>query len=338
MDNSSQCDQVIPGYVGPLEAHEILGWWSISMYTILGLHALPIFVFSAVTWRRLRSSTSNISSRLLYLLSIPLLLVSITSAGILFPFSGKYLETLLEVVISLGIVQFIGHIIDTSGGMSQFVENCLIENIPINFGSPPFVCLLPLKQSMPTKRSISLIKWGPIFLFCVKISILSVDLIYFILDYHQSGYYLDLDNIHYILSIPAGLLGIYGFNILLNMFNVLLKSNTKRHLGSILLVEYILFDVLRIFFLFLSGTGILNCLPPLFTSQDTEHLLKNIMKAFLATWIGGPFLKFCSESHGEAIIKMTKDSSDGSINNNRDLPVTAKVRTCGLDNLALSGE
>lgn len=88
--------------------------------------------------------------------------------------------------------------------MSQFVENCLIENIPINFGSPPFFCLLPLKQPMPTKRMISLTKWGPIFLFCVKISILSVDLIYFILDYHQSGYYLDLDNIHYILSIPAG--------------------------------------------------------------------------------------------------------------------------------------
>ena len=69
------------------------------MYTILGLHVLPIFVFSVVTWRRLLSSTSNISGRLLYLLSIPLLLVSITSAGILFPFSGKYLETLLEVVI-----------------------------------------------------------------------------------------------------------------------------------------------------------------------------------------------------------------------------------------------
>lgn len=205
MDNSSQCAQIIPGYVGFLEAHTILGWWGISMYTILALHVLPIFVFSVVTWRRLRSSSSNTSARLLYLVSIPLLLVSITSAGILFPFSGKYLETLLEVVISLGIVQFIGYIIDTSGGMSQFVENCLIENIPINFGSPPFFCLLPLKQPLPTKRKISLTKWGPILLFCVKISVLSVDLIYFILDYHQSGYYLHVDNIHYILSIPAGL-------------------------------------------------------------------------------------------------------------------------------------
>ena len=25
MDNSSQCDQIIPGYVGPLQTHEILG-------------------------------------------------------------------------------------------------------------------------------------------------------------------------------------------------------------------------------------------------------------------------------------------------------------------------
>ena len=242
--------------------------------------------------------------------------------------------------------------------MSQFVENCLIENIPINFGSPPFFCLLPLKQPLPTKRKISLTKWGPIFLFCVKISVLSVDLIYFILDYHQSGYYLHVDNIHYILSIPAGLqfynssaiemgyltfysglLGIYGFNILLNMFNVLLKNNTKKHLGSILLVEYILFDVLRIFFLFLSGTGILNCLPPLFTTQDIEHLLKNIMKAFLATWIGGPFLKICSENPEEAIIKKSKHASDRSINNNRDRQIPASnVKTCGLDNLALSVE
>ena len=105
---------------------------------------------------------------------------------------------------SLGIVQFIGYIIDTRGGMSQFVEHCLIENIRINFGSPPFFCLLPLNQPMPTKRMISLTKWGPIFLLCVKISILSVDLIFLILGYHQSGYYLDVDNIHYILSIPAG--------------------------------------------------------------------------------------------------------------------------------------
>ncbi len=69
------------------------------MYAILGLHVVPILVFSAVAWRRLRSSSSAISGRLLYLLSIPLLLVSITLTGILFPFCGKYLETLLEVII-----------------------------------------------------------------------------------------------------------------------------------------------------------------------------------------------------------------------------------------------
>ena len=130
-------------------------------------------------------------------------------------------------------------------------------------------------------------------------------------------------------------MGIYGFNILLNMFNGVLKTNTKRHLGSILLMEYILFDVLRIFFLFLSGTGILNCLPPFFSAQDVEHLLKNIMKAFLATWIGGPFLKICSE---DATIKETKDASDVRSNNNTDLSISANVKTCGLDNLALTVE
>lgn len=148
-------------------------------------------------------------------------------------------------------------------------------------------------------------------------------------------FYLDVDNIHYILSIPAGLLGIYGFNILLNMFNGLLENNIKKHLGSILLIEYILFDVLRIFFLFLSGTGMLNCLPPFFSIQDIEHLLKNVMKAFLATWIGGPFLKLCSEN---ATIKETKGASDVRINNNRDIPISTNVRTCGLDNLALTVE
>lgn len=119
------------------------------------------------------------------------------------------------------------------------------------------------------------------------------------------------------------------------MFNGLLENNTKKHLGSILLIEYILFDVLRIFFLFLSGTGILNCLPPLFSIQDVEHLLKNVMKAFLATWIGGPFLKLCSEN---AIIKETKGGSDVRINNNRDFPISANVRASGLDNLALTVE
>ena len=133
-------------------------------------------------------------------------------------------------------------------------------------------------------------------------------------------------------------MGIYGFNILLNMFNGVLKTNTKRHLGSILLMEYILFDVLRIFFLFLSGTGILNCLPPFFSAQDVEHLLKNIMKAFLATWIGGPFLKYCSEDSEVSISKETDDASNVRINNNEVLPNPENMKTCGLDNLALSAE
>ena len=73
------------------------------------------------------------------------------------------------------------------------------------------------------------------------------------------------------------------------MFNGLLENNPKKHLGSILLIEYILFDVLRIFFLFLSGTGILNCLPPLFSIQDVEHLLNATHVTFE---VSGAFIDF----------------------------------------------
>ena len=128
-------------------------------------------------------------------------------------------------------------------------------------------------------------------------------------------------------SFP-GLLGIYCFNIFLSVFNSLLENNKKKHLGTILLMEFILFDVLRIFFVFLSGTGMLNCLPPFFSISNVEHLLKNCMKAFLATWIGGPFLVICSE---DTDTNETKDVMKTNNENNN----TSSVNTSGLDNLAL---
>ena len=68
-----------------------------------------------------------------------------------------------------------------------------------------------------------------------------------------SGYYFDVDNIYYILNIPAGLIAIYFLNIYIAIINKFLQGNTKRLLGTILLVEYILFDCLRLFFIFLTG-------------------------------------------------------------------------------------
>lgn len=96
------------------------------------------------------------------------------------------------------------HIILECGGVGGLVTSCRQRSIPLNLGSAPLLCLVPLRQPAPSKLSLSLAKWGPVFLVCVKVSALSVDLIYLALDFHQSGYYLDVDNIHYILSIPAG--------------------------------------------------------------------------------------------------------------------------------------
>ena len=90
-------------------------------------------------------------------------------------------------------------------------------------------------------------------LFCLKIIILSVDLIYLLVGYSPSGYYLDLDNIHAVLNIPAGLLGIYCYNIYLGPTGQFLGENSRKHLGPILLMEYVLFDVLRLFYVFLAG-------------------------------------------------------------------------------------
>ena len=61
--------------------------------------------------------------------------------------------------------------------------------------------------------------WGPSILLGVKVVILAVDLIHLLIGYTPSGYYLDVDNIHNILSIPAGLIGIYCFNIYVSIIN-----------------------------------------------------------------------------------------------------------------------
>ena len=42
------------------------------------------------------------------------------------------------------------------------------------------------------------------------------------------------------------------------------------------------------------GTGMLSCVHPHLSLERVEHLLKNCIKAFLATFIGVPFLSLCS--------------------------------------------
>ena len=120
------------------------------------------------------------------------------------------------------------------------------------------------------------------------------------------------------------------------MFEELLKDNNKRHLGPILLMEFILFDVLKIFFVFLAGTGMLSCLPPYYSVDNVTHLLKNCMKAFLATWMGVPFLKFCAKADNDKddsdSDEMISDNSDD--NNNEEYRVTMSDN----DNMAFEND
>ena len=102
------------------------------------------------------------------------------------------------------MVQFIRYITVKHGGTRNLAALCKKKNISLNLGSPPFICLIPFKQPSPTLASLAIVKWGPIMLLCVKIATFAVDIIYYILDYHPSGMYLEVDNIHYILHIPAG--------------------------------------------------------------------------------------------------------------------------------------
>ena len=53
----------------------------------------------------------------------------------------------------------------------------------------------------------------------------------------------------------------------------------------------------------------LACLPPYYSVETVTHLLKNIMKAFLATWIGFPYITFCAEETKSPI------TDDGGVDN-----------------------
>ena len=66
------------------------GWWSVSMFTVLLLHLLPVLLYTVFTWTRRQVS---------FLLVVPTLLLLLSSLGILLPNSGKYVETALEIVI-----------------------------------------------------------------------------------------------------------------------------------------------------------------------------------------------------------------------------------------------
>ena len=95
--------------------------------------------------------------------------------------------------------------------------------------------------------------FAPILLLIMKITILAIDLIFLIIGFKPSGDFIAYDNLHNIISFPVGLLAIYCYTMFNFMMNDCLEGNSKRFLGIILLIEFILFDCLRLFFIFLTG-------------------------------------------------------------------------------------
>jgi len=292
---ASCSDLHIPPVVGPAEVYSSLGHWNTAVYVILVLHLVPVWVVSTLSLSTLSSSLPpNQLPPTAWLVSIPPAIMSATAAAIVVPSLGKYVEVLLEIIICIGLVKFIQLSVLLCGGHDNLVNLCRKRNTKLPIGSPPFVCLLPFRKPKVSRMNLNLMIFAPALLLVVKIIILVIDLIFLCIGYIPSGDFIAYDNLHHIIAFPVGLFAIYCYTMFNFIMNDCLEGNNKRFLGIILLLEFILFDCLRLFFIFLTGTGMLTCVPPNLSQELVVHLLKNYIKAFLATGLGLPFIKLCS--------------------------------------------
>ena len=187
------------------------------------------------------------------LLTLPPALMSLATVAIVTPSLGVYVEILHEVVISFGLVQFVSLCLRLCQGDKSIVSFCNKKDIRLPIGSPPFVCLLPFKQPDISSRNLRLMILAPKLLFLYKSTILAVEIIYAVLGYKPSGDFVSLDNLHNILGIPVGLVTIYFYTMFNFVMNKVLGGSSKRFVGVILLLEFILFDCTRLFFISLTG-------------------------------------------------------------------------------------
>jgi len=312
MNLSTNCSLLAPpAIVGPTQVFASLGHWSTAVYVILALHLVPVWVVGTLTMLRLRSSCHpQLVAPLAWLVSIPPALMSLTTAGILVPSLGTYIEVLLEIVLSLGLVKFIDFITALCGGQEAIVNYCIDKKILLPIGSPPIICLIPCRKPAVTLSRLAAVSFIPGLLFCFKVSILAIDITLFLIGHQSSGDFFAYDNLHNIASFPVGLCAIYCYNMIIFITTECLPGNTHKFLGIIVLIQFILFDCLRLFFIFLTGTGMLTCVPPYLSQDLVTHILKNIIKAFLATFIGLPFLKIASGKTELTLLPSSGASND----------------------------
>lgn len=283
----------------PALVFESLGHWNTAVMVILALHLGPIWLVSGFCLSRLKENCPlSLQSTFLWLISLPPALLTLASIGILLPSSGQFVEVLLEIVLCLGLVKFCHLCRLLCGGDSAIVSFCQERKVLLPIGAPPLVCLLPAPKPQVTRINFALVAFMPKLLLAFKVTLLTVDLIYLAAGYHPSGNFLALDNLHNILSFPVGLVAIYAYTIFNFLMNNCLEGNSKRFIGIVLLLEFVLFDCLRLFFIFLTGTGMLTCVPPFLSQELVVHTLKNYIKGFLTMFIGIPYLTMCA-SHTE---------------------------------------
>jgi len=275
--------------VGPLQVYESIGHWNTAVLVILSLHLLPVWAVATTFLCRLSTSPSSYPGLLFTsasLLAVPPALMTIATAGILAPSTGIIVEILHEIVISFGLVQFTGLCVKLCDGPGTVITFCDKNNVRLPIGSPPFVCLLPLRQPAISQINFNLMVLAPKLLLLFKLLILCVEISYLVLGYQPSGDFVSLDNLHNVIGIPVGLITIYFYTMFNFVMNNVMAGNSKRFIGVILLVEFILFDCSRLFFIFLTGTEMLSCVPPYLSQELVVHLMKNYIKAFVATGLG----------------------------------------------------
>jgi len=285
-------------FIGPVQVFESIHHWSTAVYIILAVHVIPIWTVSVLTLFRLRTVCCVEARPMLALLvCVPPSLMSIITIGILLPSTGPYVEHIMEVLLSLALLLFIKLTTIMNGGSRSMLQRCDNNKVLLPLGAPPLVCLMAVKQPPITRRSLDLIRVLPGLLLLLKLSMLILEIGQGFADLSPEQN-LSLEVLQSVAAIPFGLVSVYTFNMYLTVVEQLIPDSSHKSLGYILLVQIIFSDCLKLFFLFLVGSGMLTCVPPSFSLPAVEHFLKNCIKGFIFTTIGGPYLKICMDKTG----------------------------------------
>jgi len=279
-------------FVGPVQVYASIYGWNTAVYIVLGLHATALWVISGRVIISLKSTCDpKLWFNLLLVTLVPPLLLVLYTLGIVIPTTGPFVQLLGDIVISIGMVQFIMFTTKLAGGSKNLVQRCTDTKTRLPIQAPPFFCLAVLKQPMVTKRKLTTIQVLPVILIILKTSLLLVRI------YEAKTLPFAEEPISELarpLSIPVALVGVYTYTIYLMLVAQVLKSNAKT-LGFVLLGLFILSDAVELFFLFMKGAKMLTCIAPAMPLWSVIHLLKNCIKGFIVFAAGLPYLKICAE-------------------------------------------